>query len=273
LDHSGAGPDSRQAYEPFVKEIKGVRVGMINAGEAQFGVLDHFRGEDQAGYAWINHERIDKAVIALRACCDFVLVFSHAGLENYPIPQKEWRHRYRHLCDLGADAVIGTHPHVPQGFEEHNQSLIFYSLGNFYFDSPTSPARESRTFSVTLTMEPGRPIGFTTHGHHVEDGVVRPSPQDRQVDLQALCAMLGEGYDRRVDEMSLETFEHKIKKWLIPYNTTLLTSLRLVLSNFLKRRRGFDREIVQMHLLRNEAYYYAARRVFELRVQGSRPGR
>ncbi len=39
-----------------------------------------------------------------------------------------------HAVDLGADAVINTHPHVLQGFEVYNGVLIAHSLGNFMFD-------------------------------------------------------------------------------------------------------------------------------------------
>jgi poly-gamma-glutamate synthesis protein (capsule biosynthesis protein) len=35
--------------------------------------------------------------------------------------------------DSGADIVIGSHPHVLQGFEFYKGKLIVYSLGNFIF--------------------------------------------------------------------------------------------------------------------------------------------
>ena len=36
---------------------------------------------------------------------------------------------------IGADLVIGHHPHVLQGIETYRGRLIFYSLGNFTFVS------------------------------------------------------------------------------------------------------------------------------------------
>lgn len=48
-------------------------------------------------------------------------------------PLPEWRNVYRHFIDLGADAVIASHPHVPQGWEMYKGRLIAYSLGNFCF--------------------------------------------------------------------------------------------------------------------------------------------
>lgn len=119
LDVVGAGSDFDEAYRPLIKEINGLRFGIINACEAQFGVLDYYQSKTSAGYSWINHNQIDKNILQLKKECDFVLVFSHAGLENYNIPQKEWRERYKHLCDLGADVIVGCHPHVPQGYEQY----------------------------------------------------------------------------------------------------------------------------------------------------------
>ena len=43
--------------------------------------------------------------------------------------------RYRDFIDYGADGVIGTHPHCPQGWEVYKDKPIFYSLGNFLFNS------------------------------------------------------------------------------------------------------------------------------------------
>jgi poly-gamma-glutamate synthesis protein (capsule biosynthesis protein) len=38
------------------------------------------------------------------------------------------------LIDIGADMIIGGHPHIVQGYEVSKKKPIFYSLGNFYFD-------------------------------------------------------------------------------------------------------------------------------------------
>jgi poly-gamma-glutamate synthesis protein (capsule biosynthesis protein) len=50
---------------------------------------------------------------------------------------------------MGADLVIGHHPHVVQGFEIYKGKLIAYSLGNFVF----SPANRLGRQSVLLTAE------------------------------------------------------------------------------------------------------------------------
>lgn len=62
-----------------------------------------------------------------------VIVFAHWGNEYVPATErvKEWAHQF---IDLGADAVIGHHPHVVQETEYYKGVFIAYSLGNFIFD-------------------------------------------------------------------------------------------------------------------------------------------
>jgi poly-gamma-glutamate synthesis protein (capsule biosynthesis protein) len=42
--------------------------------------------------------------------------------------------------DAGADAIIGTHPHVLKAIEVYKGKVIFYSLGDFGFDTMLDPA-------------------------------------------------------------------------------------------------------------------------------------
>ena len=41
---------------------------------------------------------------------------------------------FRHLIDLGADVVVGTSAHQPQTFERYGDGVIYYGLGNLFFD-------------------------------------------------------------------------------------------------------------------------------------------
>ena len=41
---------------------------------------------------------------------------------------------FRHLIDLGADIVVGTSAHQPQTFELYDNGVIYYGLGNLFFD-------------------------------------------------------------------------------------------------------------------------------------------
>lgn len=41
---------------------------------------------------------------------------------------------FRHLIDLGANMVVGTSAHQPQTFELYGDGVIYYGLGNLFFD-------------------------------------------------------------------------------------------------------------------------------------------
>ena len=65
-----------------------------------------------------------------------ILVYPHWGKEGeytrYPAP---WQLRLaREWINTGADGVLGSHSHVPQGREYYQGRPIYYSLGNFDFD-------------------------------------------------------------------------------------------------------------------------------------------
>lgn len=272
LRYTGADLSFQKAYKPCIININGLKICIINAAEAAslFGVLDYFQ-KKEAGHAWINHSLIDKNISWAKYYekCDFVIVFSHAGLENYSIPQKEWRERYKHFCDLGADIVIGSHPHVPQGYECYNTSLIFYSLGNFYFDSNRYKNKEDRSFSALLKLERGSLPSFKPIYHHKSKGRVQLSPPEKRINLKELCSMLDNDYAQLHDNMSLEAYAKTRKNMIyslmpIPYDGEIISSFKKLVNRFLGRKKKVDKTILQLHLLKNEAYYYAAKHALEV---------
>jgi poly-gamma-glutamate synthesis protein (capsule biosynthesis protein) len=130
----GAGLTFDRAYEPCIIDLGGKRIALLAFAEAQFGVLKDESDEAQAGFAWVDHPKARQSIRDARANYDYVIVQVHAGLEMFGLPLPEWRLRYRELIDLGADLVIGHHPHLIQGSECYRGKMIYYSLGNFYMD-------------------------------------------------------------------------------------------------------------------------------------------
>lgn len=273
IDVVGAGRDFESAYKPIIKDINGLKVGMINACEAQFGAIDYFRTRSAPGYAWINHHEVDQTIMRLKECCDYVMVFSHAGLENYSIPQKEWRLRYKVLCDAGADVVIGSHPHVPQGYESYKDSFIFYSLGNFYFDSGSYLYKNDSTYSVLLKLSHQESrVEFDLIYSCKAGGKTRLASDSEKIDIKNLNSLLEEGvYEAAHDEMSVKAYGRIIRDLEFSFSKGLGSNhFKKNLKNFFKRyvlrnRRYVDKDVLKLHLLRNEAYYYAARHALEVK--------
>jgi poly-gamma-glutamate synthesis protein (capsule biosynthesis protein) len=85
---------------------------------------------------------------------EMLIVMSHGGIEYDLHSNKTQQDFYRKLIDAGADAVIGSHPHVVQEIEEYNGKPIFYSLGNFIFDQYFSKdVQEELAVKMTIVQE------------------------------------------------------------------------------------------------------------------------
>lgn len=125
-----------EAYKVKVVEINGVKVGFIAVCFAAYtGVFDDVTKRDGLGCAYINDLKVNHAILEAKQLVDYLFILPHDGIEYIDIPLPETIERYRDFIDYGADGVIGTHPHCPQGWETYKGKPIFYSLGNFLFNS------------------------------------------------------------------------------------------------------------------------------------------
>ena len=129
----GAG-DAHEAYLMKILEKDGMKIGLLAFVQHEFGVVETPSDSQLYGAAWINTPSISDIIRVGKTQVDYLLVFPHAGVEHTDAPLPEWRRLYKKLIDWGADAVISSHPHCPQGWEKYNNKTIYYSLGNFYFD-------------------------------------------------------------------------------------------------------------------------------------------
>ena len=85
----------------------------------------------------IDEELISKDIFRAKNthAADIIVVCMHWGQEYQRVPSERQKELARILIDLGADIIIGNHPHVIQPAEivetEKSSGLVFYSLGNF----------------------------------------------------------------------------------------------------------------------------------------------
>lgn len=88
-----------------------------------------------------------------KAKCRWCIVVSHGGEEFASLPNPYTRDRYLKFLELGADAVVAHHPHVPENYETFdNGKAIFYSLGNFIFDTNYQRAHPNTDVGVLLRL-------------------------------------------------------------------------------------------------------------------------
>ncbi len=131
----GAGK-YEDAYKVKIVEKGGIKIGFFALTFAAYkGVFDDVLHHDGFGCAYINDLRVNHDIIEAKKKVDYLFVLPHDGIEYIDVPLPETVARYRDFIDYGADGVIGTHPHCPQGWETYKGKPIFYSLGNFLFNS------------------------------------------------------------------------------------------------------------------------------------------
>lgn len=124
------------AYKVKVCEINGIKIGFLALTYAAYtGVFDDVVHHDGLGCAYINDLRVNHDIMEAKKEVDYLFVLPHDGIEYIDVPLPETIARYRDFIDYGADGVIAGHPHCPQGWEEYKGKPIFYSLGNFFFNS------------------------------------------------------------------------------------------------------------------------------------------
>ena len=85
-------------------------------------------------FYYVNFPQVFDEIKNLKKIADIVIVTPHWGEEYKKNPSEKMRKWAHEFIDAGADAVIGTHPHVVGTNEDYKGKKIYYSLGNFVFD-------------------------------------------------------------------------------------------------------------------------------------------
>ena len=133
MPNMGAGKDDTEAFKPVIKEANGIRIAYLGLTRV-VPVGSWKAGKNHPGLA----ESYDptRAVAAIKKAkeeADVVVVMVHWGTELADKPNADQTRLGHAYIDAGADLVVGSHPHVLQGFEAYKGKWIAYSLGNFIF--------------------------------------------------------------------------------------------------------------------------------------------
>lgn len=125
-------------------DVKGVKVALVGTYE-----LAEHEGIEESMVANIQRARDEGAQV--------VLVYIHWGVEREYVPNDVQMQLGHAAIDAGADLVIGSHPHVIQGYEVYQGRYIVYSLGNFCFGGNSGPSdMDCMIFQQTFTVVDGQ---------------------------------------------------------------------------------------------------------------------
>lgn len=128
----GAGMNLDEASAPIILPEAG-GIGLIGVGYQR---ACRKAGDDTPGcFSWSDMDLIQRRIDEIKRSCRWCVVVAHGGEEFTALPSPYTRKRYMDYLDMGADIVVAHHPHVPMNYETFPGKAIFYSLGNFVFDT------------------------------------------------------------------------------------------------------------------------------------------
>jgi len=201
----GAGFSFQEVYKPYILKTNKETITFITCSQAEFGV---FKSEnDLVGYAWINHPQINKIIAQAKEQTDLVYVYVHAGLEDEIYPLPEWRIRYKELIDMGADCVVGSHPHIIQGYETYKDKYIFYSLGNFFFEKENANREWRRSLLIVHDTEGNNfeIIPCITHDNLVE--IDKSIETQEDIKERSIIFDNNDEYIQKIDDMAVRLWK------------------------------------------------------------------
>jgi len=116
-------------------EFNGITFSFLSYTESLNGLSLPAGSELSIGDAY-DIETMKSEIAAANEISDVCVVALHWGVENSDIISDYQRNTAKILADVGADIIIGNHPHVLRDIEEikredGSKALCAYSLGNF----------------------------------------------------------------------------------------------------------------------------------------------
>ncbi len=145
----GAGIDKSEAAKPIIIEKEG-GIGLFSVCYKE----KYSAGESKAGIiAWNDTETIAAAIKSIKEKNRWCVIIAHAGEEFSDMPMPHVRRRYLKYLELGADIIVAHHPHVVQNYETVGDKMIFYSLGNFVFDTDYQRLQPHTDSGVLLKLK------------------------------------------------------------------------------------------------------------------------
>lgn len=126
----GAGLPEDNKYAIFEKD--NIKIGVLG-----YTYSTNFGNKDDEYINYIDKDKIKKDMDLLKndKKCDFIIVYYHIGTEYVRNIEKDQQDIVNYTANLGADAILCSHPHVPKKSEiikaNGKDVYVNYAMGNF----------------------------------------------------------------------------------------------------------------------------------------------
>ena len=134
----GAGKNIEEAREPAYIEIGEKTVAVVAATRAEKNIYTPGAGKNSPGvFRTYDDRKYVREIERAKKKADFVVAYVHWGTEYSTVLEQAQTEQAKDYINAGADVVVGAHTHCLQGVGYYKGAPIFYSLGNFWFNSKT----------------------------------------------------------------------------------------------------------------------------------------
>ncbi|MGN1312166.1 MAG: CapA family protein [Bacilli bacterium] len=171
IEYIGAGKNIDDATK-YIILGKDVKVGVLSFQYKNNAIATL----DECGVAHEKHSKIIKKKIKeLKSKVDWVVLIYHGGEEFLNSPMPYTKRKFKKFLSWGVDVIVGHHPHTIQGYEKLNGKLVFYSLGNFIFDTDFQRAQKGTDKGVCLSLE------FTKDSYSFKNIIVKNDRENEKL--------------------------------------------------------------------------------------------
>lgn len=217
----------------LIKEIRGVKVGYLAYTYGTNGIS--LPKEHSYFINILEKERILKDISVLRPQVDVLVLILHWGVEYSPEPTEEQRSLARLFLEAGADAIIGSHPHVIQPVEVINiggkDKFVAYSLGNFIGDQRGEERNSGVIVQLKFLIE--KRISPST-GSSIETSTPEITKTTRLEEVRLIPTYSHSYYEKGKQQFRVVPLEETIRKIKGNEEQILLSKDLPVLENVLK---------------------------------------
>ncbi len=204
----GAGINIDEASKPLIYPDAG-GIGFVSVGYERA-----CRKADKETPGCLNFSDIDiveARIKEVKKTCKWCVVIAHDGEEFTALPSPYTRERYLSYLDFGADIVVAHHPHVPMNYETVGEKVIFYSLGNFIFDTDYQRSQFNTEKGILLK------VSFDLTGFKYEPFGIKIDRDNERVvkgDLPDIFTDVDEGEYELLSPLAAKMFIENTKKQL-----------------------------------------------------------
>jgi len=190
MKYFGGGRNTEDARKALIVSHNGNTIAFIGCNPV--GPTTAWAGADRVGAARCDDDFLLKEIPRLKTVANVVIMgiqYQEYYQYNPPDDQVAFFKKY---ADLGANLVMGSQAHQPQGFNFTGKAFIHYGYGNLFFDQMDSlPTRQM--FADKVIIYNGRHINTVLFTGLIEDySRPRPmNPAERAAFLQAIFKASG----------------------------------------------------------------------------------